>query len=167
MNDPSANRDPEPQPIYDTRGVRMNTKEKIMLEKLQWERQGLVLAAQRINPQFQPPSDYKYQEQKLQVRVMIPQKEYPDYNFIGCVRPCFFLMVRLADVARRSLIIGPRGMTQKQMEKDTGCKIAIRGRGSVKDGKVAICSRCRCRCSLTCSRDRPRKACSSTSRCTC
>jgi splicing factor 1 len=117
VNDPSANRDPEPHPIYDTRGVRVNTKEKILLEKLQWERQGLVLAAQKINPQFAPPSDYKYQEQKIQTRVMIPAKEYPDYNFIG-------------------LIIGPRGMTQKQMEKDTNTKIAIRGRGSVKDGKA-------------------------------
>jgi splicing factor 1 len=43
-------------------------------------------------------------------------KEYPDYNFIG-------------------LIIGPRGITQKTMEKETGAKIAIRGKGSVKDGK--------------------------------
>lgn len=68
----------------------------------------LVLKAQKINPQFQPPADYRYQEQKLQVKVPIPIKEYPDYNFIG-------------------LIIGPRGMTQKQMERDTGCKVCIRG----------------------------------------
>jgi splicing factor 1 len=48
--------------------------------------------------------------------VYIPVKEYPDYNFIG-------------------LIIGPRGITQKTMEKETGAKIAIRGKGSVKDGR--------------------------------
>ena len=39
------------------------------------------------------------------------------YNFIG-------------------LIIGPRGSTQKRLEKETNTKIAIRGKGSVKDGKV-------------------------------
>lgn len=43
---------------------------------------------------------------------------FPDYNFIG-------------------LVIGPRGMTQKQMEKETNCKISIRGRGSEKDGRRA------------------------------
>lgn len=42
--------------------------------------------------------------------------KFPDYNFIG-------------------LIIGPRGNTQKRMEKETGCKIAIRGKGSVKEGR--------------------------------
>lgn len=44
-------------------------------------------------------------------------KEYPGYNFIG-------------------LIIGPRGNTQKRMEKETGAKIVIRGKGSVKEGKL-------------------------------
>jgi hypothetical protein len=32
------------------------------------------------------------------------------------------------------LIIGPRGNTQKRMQRETNCKIAIRGRGSVKEG---------------------------------
>jgi splicing factor 1 len=33
------------------------------------------------------------------------------------------------------LLIGPRGNTLKTMEKDSGAKIAIRGKGSVKEGK--------------------------------
>ena len=33
------------------------------------------------------------------------------------------------------MIIGPRGLTQKKMEKESGAKIAIRGKGSMKDGK--------------------------------
>lgn len=45
-----------------------------------------------------------------------PQKEYPTFNFIG-------------------LIIGPRGNTQKRMERETNTKIAIRGKGSVKEGR--------------------------------
>jgi splicing factor 1 len=48
-------------------------------------------------------------------KIRIPIEEHPQYNFIG-------------------LIIGPRGKTQKELENKTGCKIAIRGRGSVKEG---------------------------------
>lgn len=31
-------------------------------------------------------------------------------------------------------MVGPRGKTQRELESKTGCKIAIRGRGSVKEG---------------------------------
>lgn len=48
-------------------------------------------------------------------KVYIPIQEFPTYNFIG-------------------LIIGPRGNTQKRMQNETRTKIAIRGRGSVKEG---------------------------------
>jgi len=30
-------------------------------------------------------------------------------------------------------ILGPRGMTAKQLEMDTGCKIMVRGKGSMRD----------------------------------
>lgn len=50
-------------------------------------------------------------------KVLIPQEEHPQINFVG-------------------LLIGPRGNTLKAMEKDTGAKIIIRGKGSVKEGKV-------------------------------
>ena len=48
-------------------------------------------------------------------KIPIPVDKHPNYNFIG-------------------LIIGPRGKTQKELEAKTGCKIAIRGKGSVKEG---------------------------------
>lgn len=71
---------------------------------------------------------------------MIPQEQHPEINFVG-------------------LLIGPRGNTLKSMyflksfiflisiiiflyysilamEKETGAKIIIRGKGSVKEGKV-------------------------------
>ena len=54
---------------------------------------------------------------KVSDKVMIPQDNHPDINFVG-------------------LLIGPRGNTLKNMEKDTGAKIIIRGKGSVKEGKV-------------------------------
>lgn len=32
-------------------------------------------------------------------------------------------------------ILGPRGMTAKQLEQETGCKIMVRGKGSMRDRK--------------------------------
>jgi len=47
-------------------------------------------------------------------KVYVPAKEHPDYNFVG-------------------RILGPRGMTAKELERGTGCKIMIRGKGSMRD----------------------------------
>ncbi|XP_049284834.1 protein held out wings isoform X2 [Anopheles funestus] len=49
-------------------------------------------------------------------KVYVPVKEYPDFNFVG-------------------RILGPRGMTAKQLEQETGCKIMVRGKGSMRDKK--------------------------------
>ncbi|CAG9120699.1 unnamed protein product [Plutella xylostella] len=85
--------------------------------KLEEERHRLVTRMQQINPEFKPPPDYKPPIVRVHDKVMIPQEEHPDINFVG-------------------LLIGPRGNTLKAMEKDTGAKIIIRGKGSVKEGKV-------------------------------
>ncbi len=50
-------------------------------------------------------------------KIRVPIDKYPDYNFIG-------------------LIIGPRGDTHKQLEKKSGAKISIRGKGSQKEGQA-------------------------------
>jgi hypothetical protein len=50
----------------------------------------------KANPSFKPPADYR--PEKKYRRLRIPLEEYPGYNFIG-------------------LIIGPRGNTQKRMER--------------------------------------------------
>eukprot|EP01100_Stratorugosa_tubuloviscum_P009393 TRINITY_DN393_c0_g1_i2.p1 TRINITY_DN393_c0_g1~~TRINITY_DN393_c0_g1_i2.p1 ORF type:complete len:445 (-),score=209.75 TRINITY_DN393_c0_g1_i2:161-1495(-) len=116
IND-SDDRSPSPEPVYDNLGHRTNTREQRVREKLTRERQKLVERAIAINPLFRPPPDYKPLQQKKVRKIPIPIDRFPEYNFIG-------------------LIIGPRGHTQKALEKDTGAKIAIRGRGSVKDGKI-------------------------------
>lgn len=51
-----------------------------------------------------------------QEKVMVPVKSHPEYNFVG-------------------RILGPRGMTAKQLESVTGCKIMVRGKGSMRDKK--------------------------------
>ncbi|KAI5670215.1 hypothetical protein M9H77_10579 [Catharanthus roseus] len=110
---PEGARSPSPEPVYDNMGIRINTREYRAREKLNRERQEIISQMIKKNPAFKPPADYR--PPKLQKKLYIPMKEYPGYNFIG-------------------LIIGPRGNTQKRMERETGAKIVIRGKGSVKEG---------------------------------
>ena len=114
-------------------------REEYYRKKLEEERAKLIESALQNNPEYSTDVDYntwldkhlfgpgarekrqnvnnnssgtfKYQE-----KVWIPQREYPDINFIG-------------------LLIGPRGNTLKKMEGETGTKISIRGKGSLKEGK--------------------------------
>ena len=109
--DPS--RSPSPPPRYDGNGKRSNTRDVRMKEELMEQRGKIIEELMKINPQFQPPSDFV--RTKPFKRLMIPFREFPTYNFIG-------------------LIIGPRGNTQKELEQATGCKISIRGKGSSKEG---------------------------------
>ncbi|XP_031281201.1 splicing factor-like protein 1 [Pistacia vera] len=112
---PEGQRSPSPEPIYDNMGIRINTREYRARERLNKERQEIISQIIKRNPAFKPPADYR--PPKLQKKLYIPMKEYPGYNFIG-------------------LIIGPRGNTQKRMERETGAKIVIRGKGSVKEGRL-------------------------------
>jgi hypothetical protein len=48
-------------------------------------------------------------------KLFLPCKKYPEVNFVG-------------------RIIGPRGQTAKQIETATGCKVMIRGKGSMREG---------------------------------
>ncbi|KAI9321931.1 hypothetical protein DFJ73DRAFT_634855, partial [Zopfochytrium polystomum] len=112
---PGERRSVSPEPVYGGDGKRINTREYRYRKKLEEERHKLVEDAMRRFPGFVPPVDYK-KPTKLQDKLYIPAKDYPDINFIG-------------------LLIGPRGNTLKKMEADSGAKISIRGKGSIKDGK--------------------------------
>ncbi|KAF9370011.1 hypothetical protein CPC16_004030, partial [Podila verticillata] len=104
-----------PEPEYNAEGKRVNTREYRYRKKLENERHQLIDGALKKYPDFRPPADYK-RPTKTQDKVYIPVKEFPEINFIG-------------------LLIGPRGNTLKKMETESGAKINIRGRGSVKEGK--------------------------------
>lgn len=71
------------------------------------------------DPNFRPPVEYHQQKrsQRPSEKVYIPVKEFPEINFFG-------------------LLVGPRGNSLKKMERDSGAKISIRGKGSVKEGKA-------------------------------
>ncbi|KAK6169038.1 hypothetical protein SNE40_020166 [Patella caerulea] len=110
-------RSPSPEPIYNNEGKRLNTREYRTRKKLEEERHRLVTEAVDLNKEYKPPADYKPLIVRVNDKVMIPQDEHPDINFVG-------------------LLIGPRGNTLKCLEKETGAKIIIRGKGSVKEGKI-------------------------------
>ena len=74
-----------------------------------------IVDAAKLIPDFKPPADYK--PPKIHAKIWIPVDKFPDYGFMG-------------------LIIGPRGATHKKMERETNTKIAIRGKGTVKDNKM-------------------------------
>jgi splicing factor 1 len=112
-----GDRSPSPEPIYSQEGKRLNTREYRTRKKLEEERHHLILKVQQLNPDYKPPADYRPPLIRVSDRVSIPQEEHPEINFVG-------------------LLIGPRGNTLRNIEKETGTTIIIRGKGSVKEGKV-------------------------------
>ncbi|OBS28176.1 hypothetical protein FPOA_02117 [Fusarium poae] len=110
-----GDRSPSPAPQYDNHGRRINTREYRYRKRLEDERHKLIEKAMKTIPNYHPPQDYR-RPTKTQEKVYVPVNDYPEINFIG-------------------LLIGPRGNTLKKMEGDSGAKIAIRGKGSVKEGK--------------------------------
>lgn len=109
-------RSPSPPPVYDQTGRRINTIDQRVKERLNIERINLVERARRLYPGFRPPLDFLKLHIKHNIKLTIPEKEHPEFNFTG-------------------LVIGPRGITQKKIERESGAKVSIRGRGAHKDGK--------------------------------
>lgn len=109
-------RSPEPEQVYNQQGVRLNTREVRYRLKHEKERHELVQKLLRSNPAYRPPPDYRPPDIKIEDHISIPQEEHPDINFMG-------------------LVIGPRGKTLQQLERETGAKVMIRGRLSLKEGK--------------------------------
>ncbi|XP_067945526.1 splicing factor 1-like isoform X2 [Watersipora subatra] len=95
----------------------MNTREYRTRKTLEERRHEKIQKLLTLNANYKPPSDYKPPIIRVNDKVMIPQDDHPDINFVG-------------------LLIGPRGNTLKTLEKETGAKIIIRGKGSVKEGKI-------------------------------
>lgn len=116
---PERERSPSPPPTYDHHGRRTNTRDIRYKKKLEEERNRLVEKAIRSDPNYKPPTEYlmaKRMSGRPSEKIYIPAKEFPEIKWIG-------------------LILGPRGNSLKQMERETGAKIVIRGKGSTKEGK--------------------------------
>ena len=109
-------RDPDredPAPIYGPDGVRANTPEVLFRQELTRERTNLMAAIGKIQPAA--ATALGDAPKKPTRKLYIPIKEYPNVCFMG-------------------LILGPRGNHHKRMEATTGCKIRIRGKGSLREG---------------------------------
>ena len=115
---PERERSPSPPPTYDSHGFRNNTREIRYRRKLEEERTRLVERQMRLDPSYRPPLDFHASRKagRPTEKVYLPVRECPEINFFG-------------------LLVGPRGNTLKKMEGQSGAKIHIRGRGSVKHGK--------------------------------
>lgn len=100
-----------PEPTYDSNGRRQNTREWRMRKRLEEERQNLMEELVLLNPSLRPKNMIMRHLKKI---IYVPVDDYPGYNFLG-------------------LIIGPRGSTQRRLEKETKCKIILRGKGSVPE----------------------------------
>lgn len=59
---------------------------------------------------------YREKQIRVVVKVLVPVKEYPKFNFVG-------------------KLLGPKGNSMRRLQEDTLCKMAILGRGSMKDKK--------------------------------
>jgi len=64
--------------------------------------------------------------------VVRPRLLLSESNIHHRVLECLLTVLQFNFVGR---ILGPRGMTTKQIEQNTGCKIMIRGKGSMRDRK--------------------------------
>lgn len=102
-----------PPPIYGPDGKRANTAEVRFRQQLERERAEVLAAIAKIQPQA--AAALGETPKKATRKLYIPIKEYPNVCFMG-------------------LILGPRGNHHKRMERETGCKIRIRGRGSLREG---------------------------------
>lgn len=104
-----------PEPVYGPDGARVNTREKREVEKLAAARAECMRLIKKLCPSFAFPESYA--PPPVTRKIFIPVAKHPGYNFFG-------------------LIIGPRGNTQKQMQRDFGVRIVIRGRGSEKKASL-------------------------------
>ncbi|KAJ9145773.1 hypothetical protein P3X46_028116 [Hevea brasiliensis] len=73
----------------------------------------LGLQGMNMNWQAAPASPSSYIVKKI-LRLDIPVDSYPNFNFVG-------------------RLLGPRGNSLKRVEASTGCRVYIRGKGSIKD----------------------------------
>lgn len=80
---------------------------------LHQERVGFPPPGTSMDWQGAPPSPGSYIVKKI-VRMEVPVDAYPNFNFVG-------------------RILGPRGNSLKRVEASSGCRVFIRGKGSIKD----------------------------------
>jgi hypothetical protein len=67
--DPNEPRSPSPEPTYDNFGRRTNTRDIRVRNAINNERTALIDRAQKLNPNFRPPNDFKQERKKLEAKL--------------------------------------------------------------------------------------------------
>lgn len=80
---------------------------------LQQERLGVPQGLPTDHWNAKPPSPSSFITKRI-LRLDIPVNSFPNFNFVG-------------------RLLGPRGNSLKRVEASTGCRVFIRGQGSIKD----------------------------------
>jgi splicing factor 1 len=110
-------RSPSPTPEYDMSGRRINARHQRYRGSLAAEHQSLISQAVQVMPNYRPPAGFRYTTpSRITEKLYIPVKDFPKVNFIG-------------------QILGPRGRSLMETAAASGATIALRGKGSVKEGR--------------------------------
>lgn len=114
----SRRRSLSPPPEYNVCGRRINTRQHRRRRRLEQERSRLVTTASKIFGQYHAPRNApaNLSSELIKEKVYLPVRDFPGLNFIG-------------------QILGPRGNSLRQMIDESKANIAIRGKGSVKEGR--------------------------------
>ena len=65
-------RSPSPEPIYNSKGMRINTRLDRTKNKLVRQRNDAITKLKTLDPTYQPPSNFNYKNAQLEERVPIP-----------------------------------------------------------------------------------------------
>ncbi|RUS73830.1 hypothetical protein EGW08_018398 [Elysia chlorotica] len=95
----------------DSHANRLVTQE---LDRLSKGEDGQPQDEKKERPHMSLQEVHHDRPQKCSVKVRIPVKEHPKYNFVG-------------------KLLGPKGQTLKALQDQTGCRMAIMGKGSMRD----------------------------------
>ncbi|XP_013182602.1 PREDICTED: KH domain-containing, RNA-binding, signal transduction-associated protein 2-like isoform X1 [Papilio xuthus] len=120
-----GDQDGENNPVNEKAGEYMREllSEKIKLNNGKFPLSTKLLDQEVVRVQANgrvPQNDSKYVDVyrdkavKVTVKVLVPVKDHPKFNFVG-------------------KLLGPKGNTMKQLQEETMCKMAVLGRGSVRD----------------------------------
>jgi len=103
--------------------VRELLGEKVSLDQGKWPNAARLIDQEVARVQAMgkaPARDLKYVDiyrekpMKVSVKVLVPVREHPKFNFVG-------------------KLLGPKGNSMKRLQEETMCKMAVLGRGSMKD----------------------------------
>ena len=111
INDPDV-RSPSPEPVYDPSGRRINTIENRAKNSVLMEKNYLIEESQKMNVGFMTPFDWK--SMKKTTKIFFPEIDVPELNFV-------------------SMVLGPKGRTQKLLEELSNCRISVKGRLASKN----------------------------------